>query len=187
MIVLLVTAAVSVAMLGAAASPSARAVTSEQGQLKPGDTSIYNFVSMDCLAVKFTLSKVHQDDGLLRVTLGQTYETLSSKLMVRLNARIVENRLDGAELIKLAAEYEDALDAFREDYQKYEISMNNLLKADCQSQQQTYYMSLSDTRKLRDKVNRDVQELNKIMQEYYDAFEDFRAALEREQEEQDAA
>ncbi len=188
-VVLFATVAASVVMLAVALAPVSRAVTSEQGQLKPGDTSIYNSISMDCLAVKFKLSKIHQDDGLLRVVLGQQYETTSDKLIARLNTRIVENRLDGAELIKIASEYEQALKQFREDYQKYEISMNSLLKADCQSQQQTYYVSLESTRELRDAVNDDVTHLNSLLAEYHDAFMEFRKAFEADQnkEQNDAA
>lgn len=181
---LVVAIVVSLSVFAGISGTSARAVDSEQGQLKPGDTSIYNLVRMDCLAVKFKLSKIHEEDGLLRVTLGQTYETTSSKLMARFNARIVENRLDGAELIRLAADYEDALDTFRDNYQKYEIEMNSLLKADCQSQRQTYYLSIDSTRQLRNQVNVDVQNLNKILGEYYDAFGEFRASIEGDQEQE---
>lgn len=163
----------------------ARAVSTEQGQLKPDDTSIYNLVTMDCLAVKFKLSDVHQQDGLLRVVLGQNYDTMSTKLMARLNARIVENRLDGSELIKTAAEFEKALASFRNDYKAYEVAMNSLMKSDCQSQIQTYYISLQTTKDLRIKVDEDVQELNKIMQRYHDAFVKFQkdiAAQEKAQQ-----
>lgn len=153
------------------------AVTTEQGQLKPSDTSIYNLVTMDCLAVKFKLSDIHQQDGLLRVTLGQSYETMSTKLMARLNARVVENKLDGAALIKSAAEFETALGKFRDDYRKYEVSMNTLMKADCQSQIQTYYISLESTRELRANVNADAKKLSAIIDQYYKEFADFQHQL----------
>lgn len=163
--------------------PIAHAVTTEQGQLKPSDTSIYNLVTMDCLAVKFKLSDIHQQDGLLRVTLGQAYETMSTKLMARLNARVVENKLDGAPLVKSAAEFETALSKFRDDYKKYEVSMNTLMKADCQSQIQTYYVALESTRELRTAVDTDTKKLSAIIDQYYKEFTEFQRQLQSKEKE----
>lgn len=163
--------------------PTAHAVTTEQGQLKPSDTSIYNLVTMDCLAVKFKLSDIHQQDGLLRVTLGQAYETMSTKLMARLNARVVENKLDGAPLVKSAAEFETALSKFRDDYKKYEVSMNTLMKADCQSQIQTYYVALESTRELRTAVDADTKKLSAIIDQYYKEFTEFQRQLQSKEKE----
>lgn len=166
-----------------ATTGTVRAVTAEQGQLKPGDASIYNLVTMDCLAVKFKLSDIHQQDGLLRVTLGQSYETMSTKLMARLNARVVENKLDGAPLIKTAAEFETVSSKFREDYRKYEVSMNTLMKSGCDSQLQNYYVSLETTRELRAAVNADVQRLSALIDRYYQEFSEFRKQLTAKEEE----
>lgn len=77
------------------AAPVSHAVSSEQGQLKPDDSSLYSLVTMDCLEVKFKLNDVHRRDKLARVTLGQGYDNASTNLMGRLNSRIVENKLDG--------------------------------------------------------------------------------------------
>lgn len=164
--------------VGGVFSASVQAVESPSGQLKPDDSSVYNMVTMDCLAVKFKLSEVHQQDGLLRVTMGQRYENISTKLMARLNGRIVENRMDGGELIKLAANFETALSDFRDDYKAYEVSMNNLLKADCQSQKQTYYLALQDTKELRAEVQNDVEILNRSIDMYYKEFQLLRERTE---------
>jgi hypothetical protein len=175
---------ITLALLVAAsfiAAPISRAVTTEQGQLKPDDSSLYNLVSMDCLDVKFKLNEVHRQDKLLRVTVGQGYDNMSSHLMARLNARIVESRLDGAELIKIAAEFEDAREKFRDDYTKYDDSFVVLLKSDCQSQIQTYYVGIQNTKQLRATVYEDIRALDQIMQRYYEAFTDFRNTLSDEE------
>lgn len=170
--------AVALTVSGVFSATTVQAVSSRGGQLKPDDSSVYNLVSMDCLAVKFKLSEVHQQDGLLRVTLGQRYENISTKFMARLNGRIVENRMDGGELVKLAANFETALGEFRNDYRAYEVSMNDLLKADCQSQKQTYYMALQDTKELRAVVQNDVAILNRTIDTYYKEFSLLRERIE---------
>jgi hypothetical protein len=153
---------------------STTAQTATEGQLKPGaDEQVLHDVSFDCLAVKFKLSKIHEDDGLSRVNIGQSYDLVSSKLMARLNSRIVQSRLDGAELIKKASEYETALNDFKNDYQTYEVQMNNLIKADCSTQPQSFYGNLQTVRDLRAKVENDTKQLNRLIKEYRAAFEVF--------------
>ncbi len=185
--ILLIGTALGVGLL-AIETQTARAVEAgEQGRLKPSDLSIYNSVTMDCLAVKFKLGKVHQQDGLLRVTLGQSYETISTKLMARLNARVVENKLDGSTLIKTAAEFEKTLGTFRDDYRRYEVAMNNLMKMDCQSQMQAYYTALQSTRELREAVNTDVRKLSSLVSQYDREFREFREQLNAKEGDRDAA
>lgn len=169
------------------AAPVSRAVSSEQGQLKPDDSSLYNSVTMDCLAVKFKLNELHRQDKLLRVTAGQGYDNMSSDLMGRLNSRIVENKLDGGELIKIAADFEKAREQFRADYTKYDEALVALLKADCQSQMQTYYLSVQNVRELRAQVQEDIKKLDATMQRYHDAFVVFKKAVQEEEKKNDAS
>lgn len=164
------------------AAPVSRAVASEQGQLKPDDSSLYNLVTMDCLAVKFKLNDIHRRDKLARVTLGEGYNNVSTNFMGRLNSRIVENKLDGGDLIKVAAEFEKFLLKFRSDYTQYDDALLNLLKSDCQSQTQTYYVNLQNTKELRAVVYEDVAALDKLMQRYYGVFADFKATVLADEE-----
>lgn len=144
------------------------------GQLKPDDSTLYMSITMDCLAVKFKLTKVHEDDGLVRVTAGQAYDQIGNKLMTRLNSKIAEQKLGGGPLINAAADFEDNLNEFRESYRVYEVAMNNLLKADCQSQQQTFYSALQDVRTKREEVHKTTLELQSSMKAYYEAFQEFK-------------
>lgn len=169
------------------AAPISRAVSTEQGQLKPDDSSLYNSVTMDCLEVKFKLGELHRQDKLLRVTAGQGYDNMSTNLMGRLNSRIVENKLDGGELIKIAADFEKAREKFRSDYTKYDEAVLALLKADCQSQMQTYYLSIQNVKELRASVQADLKAADEVMQQYHDAFVVFKKAVQEEEKKNDAA
>ncbi|MBH1980642.1 hypothetical protein I8H83_03090 [Candidatus Saccharibacteria bacterium] len=164
------------------AAPVSHAVSSEQGQLKPDDSSLYSLVTMDCLEVKFKLNDVHRRDKLARVTLGQGYDNASTNLMGRLNSRIVENKLDGGGLIKIAADFEKSLQKFRSDYTKYDEALVTLIKADCQSQMQTYYVNLQTTKELRATVYGDVKALDDLMTQYHEAYKDFRKTISVEEE-----
>lgn len=163
----------------------ASAVAATEGQLKPVDSTLFQTVTVDCLAVKFQLNEVHRNDKLLRVTLGEAYDNMSSELMGNLNTRIVANRLDGTELIKIAADFERSHKDFRESYTEYDDMLVRLIKADCQTSPQGYYASLETTRELREKLHDDVDQLNTLIQRYHDAFEEFRKDLEKQQEDTD--
>lgn len=164
------------------ASHTAAAQMSQEGQLQPDDAILYDPVSMDCLDVKFKLGEVHRTDRLLRVTLGEGYDNMSSNVMGHLNARIVQNKLDGSELIRIAAEFEEAHATFRKDYTAYDEVMLSLLKANCQSRTQSYYLELQAAKSLRQTLHEDVQELEEILERYHEAFKDFRKSLESDEE-----
>lgn len=168
----------------AAQQRDASAVTTE-GQLKPVDSTLFQTVTMDCLAVKFQLNEVHRNDKLLRVTLGEAYDNMSSELMGNLNTRILANRLDGTEMIKIAADFERGHKDFRESYSDYDDMLVRLIKADCQTSPQGYYASLETTRELRETLHEEVDELNTLIQRYHDAFEEFRDKLETQEERDD--
>lgn len=146
----------------------------QQGQLKPSDSTLYTALTMDCLAVKLKLTKVHEDDGLLRVTTGQVYDQITNKLMARLNAKIAEQRLDGGQLIDTAAKFDSQVNEFRSSYQTYEVAMSDLLKMDCRSQQQSFYTALVDTRNKRADMAETVKSLEETMETYLDEFMKFK-------------
>lgn len=152
------------------------------GQLKAEDTDIFNSLNINCLSVKLKLTQVHESDGLLRVTLGQSYDTVSSKLMAPMNSRAVQNKLDASEMIKITADFEKRLEDFRNNYKLYEVAMSELLNADCRSQTQTFYASLQSIRVLRAEVNDDVMGLNKLMDTYYSHVHKIKETLKQRQE-----
>ncbi len=145
-----------------------------EGQLKPGSHgAMFENITMDCLAVKFKLSKVHENDGLNRVNLGQLYDAMSTKLMGQLNSRIVSNHLDGSSLVKTAADFQMTLNKFKNDYQTYEEQMSALIKSDCSSQPMIFYRNLENVQRLRTYVNNDVVQLNRLMTTYQDEVQTF--------------
>ncbi len=127
----------------------------------------------NCTSVKSSLNQLHRSDASLRVNRGQMYEVVGTKLMARLNGRLVANRLDASTLVSTAARYDTALLNFRDTYKRYEEQLSTLLRVDCTKQPETFYRALLDVRAKRTEVHKSVTNLNSIMSDYHQDFIDF--------------
>ena len=164
-------------------APVATAQTN-QGQLKPDNEGIFTHITMDCFHFKLKLSKVHERDGVMRVSLGQAYDSLSSKLITKLNTKIASQNLDGGKLLAHAAAFQKEHAAFIDSYKTYEFAMNHLLKSDCRTQSQQFYLELKTVQSMRQEVHQRVGKLQRIANDYYVAFEAFEASLPGQLKEQ---
>lgn len=140
----------------------------------------------NCTSAKASLQQLHRSDASLRVNRGQLYESISTKLMARLNSRIALNRLDGSDLVSAAAQYEQGVARFRSSYQVYEEQLTALLRINCQKQPEEFYYQTLEVRALRQAVAASVAEVNNNSLEYYKLFgqfsEHFRAGPDVEAE-----
>lgn len=127
----------------------------------------------NCTSAKASLQQLHRSDASLRVNRGQLYESISTKLMARLNSRIALNRLDGSELVAATVRYEQGLSNFRNNYQAYEEQLTALLRINCQKQPEQFYLQVLDVRERRKAVAWTIGELNRYTAEYYQIFERF--------------
>ncbi len=127
----------------------------------------------NCTSAKASLQRLHRSDASLRVNRGQLYEFISTKLMARLNSRLALNRLDAAELVAAAAQYERTLGIFRETYRVYEEQLAAVLRMDCAKQPEAFYYRVISTQSKRQMVGTITVELERYITEYYQAFERF--------------
>lgn len=125
-------------------------------------------IRANCVDAQATLFQLHASDAGLRVNRGQIYESISTKLMAPFNIRLVLNRIDAASLVTTAAEYERQLQAFRNQYQQYDVAMATTLKMNCVNQPVAFYDSVVDTRKKRQLTHETTVELQKTIQKYSD-------------------
>jgi hypothetical protein len=123
-------------------------------------------IRANCTDAQAALFQLHASDAGLRVNRGQIYESISTKLMAPFNIRLVLNRIDGASLVTTAAEYERQLQAFRNQYQQYDVAMNELLHMNCAKQPVAFYDGVADTRKKRQLTYETTVELQKIIEKY---------------------
>lgn len=130
-------------------------------------------IQNNCASAKNTLNQLHVSDTLLRVNMGQIYESMSTKLMDKFNSRIAYNRLDNANLVSAAKNYVSALDVFRLDYQSYEEQLASTLSIDCVNQPVAFYDAVLLAHQKRNQVHTDVSNLNQYIDEYKLAVEQF--------------
>lgn len=130
-------------------------------------------IRSNCVEAQSSLSRLHATDALLRVNMGQLYESILTKLMSPFNSRVALNNLDGATLVSLANTYNQQLTDFRTNYQQYEEAMSRTLKIDCANQPVTFYDSVTDTRDKRKTVNDSTTALQTTIQTYKTEFESF--------------
>lgn len=130
-------------------------------------------VRENCLSLKSTLNQLHASDALLRVNMGQLYESLSIKLMSGFNDRVVNNNLNNDSLVSTTKTYNSALDDFRTDYQTYEEQLSSAINIDCSSHPASFYDAISLARTYRNHVHADVLKLNQSISQYQSAIDQF--------------
>lgn len=145
-------------------------VAAEDG---PITTDQIQLIKNNCISAKNTLSQLHSSDALLRVNMGQSYESMSTKLMVRFNNRLANNNIPNANLVSAADNFDLILDTFRLDYIAYEEQLAIAMKIDCQKQPVSFYDAVSSARSKRELVHSDINRLNQSLSQYKSELEIF--------------
>lgn len=130
-------------------------------------------VMANCTSALSSLSQLHRSDGLLRVNRGQVYEYIATDLMSHLNSRLVLNKIDASELVDITASFDKEVSAFRASYKRYEEKLSVVLRMDCSKRPGEFYQAVNEARTLRAKIYQNVQKITNLMEDYYDAFQDF--------------
>ncbi len=126
-----------------------------------------------CTLAKNTLNQLHASDALLRVNMGQIYESMSTKLMSKFNTRVSNNKFDNSNLASITNSYNSTLDTFRSDYIKYEEQLTSANNIDCKKQQVSFYDAVSSARNDRIQVHDDVVKMNQYIDQYQAAVNQF--------------
>ena len=120
----------------------------------------------NCLSTKNTLNQLHASDALLRVNMGQIYESVGTKLMDGFNNRISNNNYNDVDLVSATKNYRTMLDAFRTDYKTYEEQLTKTLDIDCQKEPAVFYDEILLARIKRNQVSLDIKNLNQDIEQY---------------------
>lgn len=159
------------AMIAAAGAAvfGATSIVSAQQSTQMTDAHMQR-IQQNCGEALSTIQRLHTNDGPLRVNRGQSYDSISTKLMSRMNSRLALNKLDGSSLVKITAKYDQELAAFRTNYKKYDDQMSNILQIDCRRQPVSFYDAVNKARELREQVHQNTVILNKYIIEYETEF-----------------
>ena len=138
-----------------------------------------DLVNANCLSIKGSLNQLHASDALLRVNRGQIYESMGTKLMASFNNRLSNNSLDNKGLVAVTNSYQSALSTFRSDFQTYEQQLSTAIKIDCTKDPSTFHASLELARTNRATVRQDIIRMNRYIDDYRSAVNDFMLNFER--------
>lgn len=127
----------------------------------------------NCLSTKNTLNQLHASDALLRVNMGQIYESMSTKLMSGFNGRVSNNKYDNMDFVSIKNSYDSALNSFRRDYKTYEEHLSLAIGIDCSKQPVSFYDAVALARTQRVKVHDDILKLNQYVDQYKSAIDQF--------------
>ena len=139
------------------------------------DTQI-KLIKSNCLSAESILGRIHVSDALMRVNMGQQYESISTKLMAPLNSRISLNQLDGVDLAKTTVAFNSQLDKFRLEYKTYDQTVSDALNMQCSSRPADFYAQITLARSQRTVVHDSVNTLNDLVKQYASQFDQFEAA-----------
>ena len=137
------------------------------------DSQQIDRILSNCTTAKNTLNQLHASDALLRVNMGQSYESMSTKLMDGFNARVSNNKYNNNALVLASNNYNSELDNFRSDYKTYEEQLASAINTDCLKQPVSFYDSVASARTDRNRVHADIIKLNQAIDQYQAAISQF--------------
>lgn len=123
-----------------------------------------------CVGAQSVLQELHNADALLRVNLGQQYETISSDLMIPLNNRLASNKIDASSLTSITTQYTDALKLYKETSHAYYSLLEETKDMDCKAQPVEFYRDIESLREYRVTLGGQVMSINKLSLDYQAAF-----------------
>ena len=116
-----------------------------------------------CDAIRESLRNVQRQDSRARVYYGRYYETISSKFMLPLNTRLVENNLLSDSLLNTQTKFTKLRSDFSNDFIEYQKILEELVTTDCKNEPEKFYELLETARTKRDYVNQDATDLRKTI------------------------
>ena len=152
-------------------------VATAQEPIQQTEITVVDNVRSRCDSLQSSLGRLHTSDALLRVNVGQTYNSISVRLMARLNSRLALNRIDSLETVEIANRFDQLRVEFAANYNDYETAMSSLVKIDCKQKPAEFYAQLLTTRDLRLRLAETVKLLNGSISDYRTAVERVKSSL----------
>ena len=152
-------------------------VATAQEPIQQTEITVVDNIRGRCDSIQSSLGRLHTSDALLRVNVGQTYNSISVRLMARLNSRLALNRIDSLETVEIANRFDQLRVEFAANYNDYETAMSSLVKIDCKQKPAEFYAQLLTTRDLRLRLAETVKLLNGSISDYRTAVERVKFSL----------
>ena len=91
-------------------------VATAQEPIQQTEITVVDNIRSRCDSIQSSLGRLHTSDALLRVNVGQTYNSISVRLMARLNSRLALNRIDSLETVEIANRFDQLRVEFAANY-----------------------------------------------------------------------
>lgn len=126
-------------------------------------------ISQNCASIQSSLKSLQKADSRTRVLLGSTYQTLFTNFITPLNLRLVRHSQPNSDLIEIQSDFTELRTKFSKNFIKYSQSLEQLISIDCKNEPEKFYQTLSQTRKLRAKVQDSVQKIHQLLSRHLSA------------------
>lgn len=126
-----------------------------------------------CQASQSNLQRLQQSDRLLRVNLGQNYDSIARSLMAPLNSRMAINGLNGVDLATTTVDFDTAFAKFRSDYTAYDDSLQKAIAVNCTTNPVDQYRAIEDARQARQTVFDDTKTMQGLLKNYKNQIKEF--------------
>lgn len=141
------------------------------------DAAAVDKIRSNCAAVRLVVRRIHTNDMLVRVNVGQSYNVISSKLMARFNSRAVLSQVDSTELVRLANDFEKMRKTFNSNFNTYESALTKLMRINCEEDSARFYDKLVEAREARAELRGNTQTMNELIVQYKKQVEKIKSSL----------
>ena len=134
-------------------------------------------ISQSCSTMKQTLKTLQRSDSRTRSFLGASYETFLSRYITPLNISIVKAGFSDVTISALNANLIEKRQNFVSEFTSYSQSLDSLINTDCQSDPESFYRKLVDTRNKRSELESTVKAIRTNLVNHYTAVKKFQEQL----------
>lgn len=121
-----------------------------------------------CSNSQFALQQIEKRDAVSRINRGRAYDQMLRQLSA-FNSRFAYNKISSPDLIQYTTELQDAVDAFRSSYDRYDTDIANALKVNCKEKPGEYYAIILKSREDRNTVGAQVSKIEELTGKYREA------------------
>jgi hypothetical protein len=132
-----------------------------------------DLIKSRCTNSQFALQQIEKRDAVSRINRGRAYDQMLRQVSA-FNSRFAYNKISSPDLIDITAQLQDAVDAFRSSYDRYDTDITDALKIDCKQKPADYYNVILKARDDRSAVGNQVTKIVDLMGQYRSAIEKYR-------------
>ncbi|HKX24350.1 MAG TPA: hypothetical protein VJM46_03860 [Candidatus Saccharimonadales bacterium] len=121
-----------------------------------------------CSNSQFALQQIEKRDAVSRINRGRAYDQMLRQLSA-FNSRFAYNKISSPDLLQYTTELQDAVNAFRSSYDRYDTDIANALKVNCKEKPSDYYAVIVKSREDRNTVGAQVRKIEELIGKYREA------------------